>query len=237
VAVPVAAFALSLHSWRSVWTFWRVNAGAMRASAEVAVGVGLAAAAVGAGVWYLWSVARWRRGVRWAVVLPLLVCGLVPGVLVGSGVGHAWNVIDARFVTDTAVILMLGHAARFGFLAALMGVWLGAGESDQEREQRRLDAGDGVRGWWGAAARGRAGALALLGVIAGLLSLHEVESSVMLTPASSAGGGIGWRMLQNLHFLRLEDLSAGVIWLVGLGLGLWLVVVAAGGFWRARKGA
>jgi ABC-type Fe3+ transport system permease subunit len=240
VAAPVALFAWSLHSWRSVRVFWRVNAGAMRASAGVALGVGLAAVVIGAGVWYLWTVARWRGAVRWGVVLPLLVCGLVPGVLVGSGVAHAWNLIDswmdARFVTDTSLIVVLGHVARFGFLAALVGVWLGAQESDQEREQRRMDAGDGVRGWWGVLARWRVGVLAVLGVVAGLLSLHEVESSVMLMPASSAGGGIGWRMLQNLHFLRMEDLSAGVLWLAGMGLAVWLLVVAAVGLARARAG-
>ena len=54
------------------------------------------------------------------------------------------------------------------------------------------------------------------GVAMGLLSLYEIESSVIVQPPGVEN--LSRRLLSLLHFSRDEQLSAAAVWLVGMGL-------------------
>ena len=84
------------------------------------------------------------------------------------------------------------------------------------REARVLDGGGGMLAWWMSSLPGNAGAVLGLCAAGGALSLHELESSVMLqSPGvlSLAQTVLGW-----LHYARYEELSAGGTTIIGIAL-------------------
>ncbi len=218
--LPVALQAWSVSGMRAIGEFVRVNAGALMQSGEVAFGVALVCAVVTLGSWLG---AREGGAVRrltrvWLTVW--LVCGLMPGVLVGVAVNRAWAMGPA-VVRDGAAITVLAHMARFGFVAALAGWWLARREAKGTRE---LAASDGVRtvlGIWTALVRPVAGVVALAGVACGVLSVHEIEATVMVQPPGSES--LARVMLQNLHYARDDALGAGVVCVAGVVVGAWVV--------------
>ena len=148
----------------------------------------------------------------------MLVSGLMPGVLVGIATAHAWARPGLAWVGDSPLVVILGHIARFGLIAVAAGWWLAATESRVLRDLRELDAGGSVIGWFRAAMVPQWGAIGAAGLAAGLLSFHEIELAVMVQPPSTSGGSFAWLMLQWLHFSRMDDLAAGVLWVVGVGV-------------------
>jgi ABC-type Fe3+ transport system permease subunit len=230
VAVPCVLFATSIGEAQAVRTFWRVTAGAIVASLWVAGGVMLVGVLVAGATWFWRSAAGRRRSPVFLVVLGgFLLAGLLPGVLVGSSLIHAYREFGAtRAVADTSWAVVLGHVARFGFLAVLAGVGLAAAEPREVRELRRIEAGDSFGGWARVSLLPNLHLLLACGLCLGLLSFQEIEASVLLQPPSTAGGSFAQKMLQNLHFARMQDLSVGVLLVTSAGLlvcaGLLLLV-------------
>jgi hypothetical protein len=132
-------------------------------------------------------------------------------------------------------VVVLGHLARFGFVAVLAGWWLARTEGRELREMRVMDGG-GARGWVEAGLWPRAGLVAGVGVACGLLSFHEIEATVMLQPPTSMGGGFAWKVLQALHFAREEDLVPAMLIVMVVGLGLALGVVGLMGIGLKERG-
>jgi len=162
-----------------------------------------------------------------------LITGIIPGVLVGSAVAAAANMTDyTSTLADSAWIVVLGHTARFAFVPALVGVWLAAIEPPQERELRALDGALGFTGWTLACLPVQAGALIAAGLAAAALSLHEIESAVVLQPTGSPS--LAQLLLNDLHQLRMQDLSAAGVVLVSGGLII-AGIAAAGMWWTARQ--
>ncbi|MCC6426219.1 MAG: hypothetical protein IT435_05310 [Phycisphaerales bacterium] len=240
---PLVLFAWSIREVTSLAVFWRVNADAASWSVLVAVMVGVVGAVVCVGCWVVGSAGmgggRGRGVLRW-VVMSLGIAGLAPGVIVGTMVNRAWiggwGWEQTRWVGDSYWIVVLAHAARFCWVPAIMGCWVAGLEPVERRMQRMVDGGGGVRVWWWACAQGGipvwvVGPIA--GVITGLMSLHEIESTVMVSPPGV--DSLARRILQFLHYARMEDLSAAGVWLIGGGL-----VVAGGvavaGWLMGRRG-
>ncbi|MBL8963146.1 MAG: hypothetical protein KF787_11475 [Phycisphaeraceae bacterium] len=215
---PVALFAWSLNRWGSLATFWIVNADAVGWSAAVWVTTGAIGAATCAAVWMLGSSGRGAWFTR-VVVASLVAIGLSPGVVVGALVNQAWSSREwTRPIADSFAIVTLAHLARFAWVPALIGCLLAGAEPEERRRQRRLDGATGWRGWWLACGAPGAGMIVSAGVLTGLLSMHEIESTVMVQPPGI--DSLSRRILQFLHFSRMEDLSAAGVWLVGGGLVL-----------------
>lgn len=217
VLAPAAFFVGSIRQAGSIPRFWRANGEAIRTSTAVAL------AAAGVGV--LIAICAWQtfaRGGRAArvaaVCLGVLLAGaLLPGILVGSATAAAWNMFDAtRTLADSEAVVVLGHVARFGAFAALAGWWLAATEPAEQRALRRLDGADTPTGWAAAALPGGLAPLLGTGAAIAALSFHEIEAAVMLQPPGSES--FARVMLQNLHFARMEDLSAGAVLVIGAGL-------------------
>lgn len=183
---------------------------------------------------------------RWACRFILLCLGvwlvgaLVPGVMVGA----AWRTLSTALASgqllgtlghpladllDGPFGLIFAHLTRFGALGALLGFALALMEERDLRETRLLlnhGPTDAVRAWW------RASVLrhwpALVGVMAAsaALSLHEIESAVIMTPAGTVS--IAGRMLEHLHYNAEHRLMASglvvtacsLVFSVGASLGL-----------------
>lgn len=212
--VPIAAFALSLASWSSVELFVRLNQETIVASAAVAAIVGGLGALVG--VVFAWSASvRSRLAVTALVILSAgAVC---PGVLVGQATAQAWRVVGLDQDWWAWPALVCAHAARFLAIAALVGWWWGARESREVGDQRRLD---GARDLWSWVATTGGGAPLLAGLAGGVcaaLSLHEIESSIILQPIGVQS--LPRVLLAALHFARTEELASGVLVMVSLGAG------------------
>lgn len=227
--VPVLLFILSLRSGQTLVTFWRVTWKPIVSSGTISGIVALVASGLAAAFWIGLAGGPTSRRITRAALVLFLIAGLSPGVLIGSATAHAWG--SAAWlapVADSAAVIVLGHIARFGFIAALAGLWLSRTEPQHLRDLRRLDAGDSWRGWILGAMPGQSGILIGTGLAIGLLSFHEIEATIMLQPAGSAGGGFAWRLLQELHYFRTQELAAAMIYVIGggvlLGTGIvWLL--------------
>jgi len=113
-----------------------------------------------------------------------------------------------------------------------------AGREPGELVSQRWSLGGGLGdfggfgGWW--QAHGRTGLAACVGagVLCGLLAVHEIEASVMITRAGVST--LSQTLLADLHYARLERLSAALLNLMGIAL----VVAVVGGrmlAWGTRK--
>jgi ABC-type Fe3+ transport system permease subunit len=227
--IPLVLFAWSIREGRTLIDFWRINADAVEWSLLVAGLCGLLAALLAASVWMLLCERRGRLPLRIGIAI-LAASGLAPGVIVGAIVNEAWNLWTwQQAIADSVGILVLAHFARFAWVGALAGAMLAALEPRERREQRSVDGDQSLLGWWLVSGRPACGALVGTGIVVGLLSLHEIESTVMVQPPGI--DGLSRRILQFLHFSRMEDLSAAGVWLVGGGVCLSLLAGWLGGRW------
>lgn len=218
VAGPIMLCGLSLRGWSSVRTFWQAQVTGLSSSVLTSAAVGAAGAALALAVWaVLAGGARRARQVTRACVLCLLAAGLVPGVLIGSATAEAWNRFDTTAaLADSSAIMVIGLLARYGFVGALLGWWLHRTDPADERDLRRLDGADTAGGWARVVLPHQGPVLVGGAVVLGVLAFHEIEAAVFIAPPGS--GRFAQRMLELLHFARMEDLGAGVVTVVGGGL-------------------
>jgi ABC-type Fe3+ transport system permease subunit len=242
VLVPWALFAWALRSWASVGEFWSSLGPAVVQSGSVGVAVG----AVSAGVCLLtWAWAgmgglagRWRAvGLAGAALLVGATLG--PGVLVGAAVrGVLTTWLDPLGLADTPWALVIAHSARFAGLGVLVGLVLAQLETREDRARRALDGADGLNGWARVCLRPAWGVLGGVCLAGAALSIHEIEASVQVQPPGSIS--LARSLLDTLHYLRDEQLSAAAVNLVGIGVVValaagWLVAGAARTGTRARE--
>ncbi|MFN7020514.1 MAG: hypothetical protein ACK4WH_04195 [Phycisphaerales bacterium] len=226
---PLALFVWSLRSWSSVGRFWSQSGAGLTRSAEVAALVGVVVSMFALATWACVADGRaWARRAAAFALLVMLFCGLAPGVLVGLACAQSWGTVG--WVRESAAVIVLAHAARFGFVGVLAGWWLARAETREERWNRELDAGRSAAGWWRARVMGGGGVSAAgAGVCAGALSLHEIEATVMVAPPGRQN--LAQQVLDMLHYARDEQLSAAAVNLLGIG-----AVVAAVGVGMLRRG-
>jgi ABC-type Fe3+ transport system permease subunit len=254
VIIPLALFAVSLSvvntdhgialaldQWKAIPRFFKVAGDSITGSLWVCAAVGGISLIITTAVWQSLScVARQSlAGSRPTLILfttrAFLIAGLLPGVLTGAAVSAAANMTDAtRDLADSPWILVIGHTARFAFVPALIGCWLAAIEPRQERELRALDGALNFTGWAMASLPIQAGALIAAALATAALSLHEIEAAVVLQPPGTPS--LAQVMLAYLHQLRMGDLSAAGVVLVGGGL-IVAIIAALGVRWTARQGA
>jgi ABC-type spermidine/putrescine transport system permease subunit II len=133
---------------------------------------------------------------------------------------------------DSAMIVVLGHTARFGFVPVLIGAFLARSERPDERDSRRLDGAEGLRGWSLACLPGGAGTVAAAGLAAGVLAFHEIESAVILQPAGL--DSFPRQMLAFLHFFRRQELCCGALLTIGVGVAGGVLAVVCDGLAGVR---
>jgi ABC-type spermidine/putrescine transport system permease subunit II len=155
---------------------------------------------------------RTERTSRLATLLSgaWIVGGALPGVLVGSLVGRAWNTSPRLDLISQGIpIVVFAHLARVGFLAILLGRWLAWTEPAETRDQCLLDGAHRGLGWFHASVRPRLFIALAGGVCAGALSLHEIEATNMVVPPGVPL--LARKILSDLHFLRTQEMASGVL--------------------------
>lgn len=245
--IPLGLFVWGVQSFRHITAFFVESGSILLRSVAYA---GIVALGVGGIMILSWSLTgllptaaapaartRWVRRVLIVCLGAWLVGMLVPGVMVGA----AWRSFSTLLASgqligslgepiadllDGPLGLILAHLTRFGALGAFLGFALAQMEERDLRETRLLmnhRGGEALRAWW------RASVLrhwpALIGVMAAAaaLSLHEIESAVIMAPAGTVS--IAGRMLEHLHYNAEHRLMASG--LVVTGCSLVLAVVAS----------
>lgn len=224
--VPLALFAIHLATHRgedAFRSFLRAASPGIVASLRVALAVGAAGAILSVGAYLAASSTRAHRRFVRVLLAVLLAAGLAPGILVGVALFHACDALPfTRPLVATPALLVLGHLARFAFLPVLIGLALAHAEPRDLAELRTLDAPRSLADWWRAALAPHAWAFAASGVLVALLSLYEIESSIVLVPPGPAS--LPQTLLNYLHYARVDELCAGSTILVSAGLALALAV-------------
>lgn len=236
VIAPGLLFAAHIRHWSPVGEsalvkFWRFNSSAVVTSGLVAAAVGTLVAAVALATFSIRS-AR-ARGIQARVascsLVVFLAGAIIPGILLGNATLGFWNApFLPRAAGDSLWPVVLAHTARFGFLGALAGWWLGSLETPDERGARLMLAGDSLRAWAALCLRPHIGVVVGIALAGAALSLHEIESTVILQPPGPTS--LAQYMLDKLHYNRNEDLCAAGVNLFAVGLA----VALASGFLIAR---
>ncbi len=252
VVVPMAIMAVTLREARSLWRFWIDTSPALGASLSVSAMVGAVLVLLCVATFYGLSAAGRGgvdggggrsaiRAVVWVMLGVMLAGALVPGVLIGSawaGLATALRGLDQDVglrgvlagASDGPMILIAAHVARFGVVGVLAGIALWRSEEQSLRQARVLMAGDGLRafGVLVLATPTRLAVLAGVAIVGAALSLHEIESAIMVQPPGRAS--LARQLLEQLHYLQDERTSASIINLGALGL-----LMAAGVAWCAAR--
>jgi ABC-type spermidine/putrescine transport system permease subunit II len=225
VIAPGVLFAWHIRHWapveaNSLVNFWRQNTGAVAFSSEIAGVVAGLVGVIAMAVYVLRSASgAGARRVAGVSLWMLLATGLVPGVLVGSATLAFWNApFVAREAGDSMWPTVLAHTARFGFLGPLAGWWLASLETSDERGARLMLGGESLRAWVVLCLRPRWGVVAGVALAAGALSLHEIESTVIVQPPGPTS--LAQYVLDKLHYNRNEELCAASVNLFAVGIVL-----------------
>lgn len=223
VVVPMLVLAVSIDDWRAMGLFWSERGDAIGHSVLIGGVVGVIGAVFAMMIAAM--LGHWVRWVRMVGVIGVFACAagaLVPGVLVGASVaGSGW--------VSGGMGELIGLLARVLVVGAVVGAVV-AGRESGELLSQRWTLGGGLGDWW--RAHGRTGGMACVGagVLCGLLAVHEIEASVMITRAGVSTLSQG--LLADLHYARLERLSAALLNLMIVAL----VVSCVGGVLTMRKG-
>lgn len=237
--LPVVISALSVRNWAGVRTFARILTPALGDATLIALGVGLAGAALAlATMRAAGSASPIVRAIVAVVLAIMLAAFFVPGTLMGQAwylvvllLQRAWPDIDAG--GGGVAIVLACHLARFGALALLAGVFLASMEDPVARQLRRVDGAEGLWAWWWACARPALPTLVGVGLALACLSLHEVEATIVLQPPGTQS--LAQTMLAQLHFARMDELASGTLLVVGSGMVLALLAGPVAWWWGAGR--
>lgn len=114
----------------------------------VAMICGALASMIAAGLAWMWQDRRaWVRSAAHAQAVGWMIAAAVPGTMIGSSLTVAYNRgWLADWVYLTPAVLVIGHLARFGFLAALLGRWIAQQEPRALVEMRAMDGAERLGG-------------------------------------------------------------------------------------------
>lgn len=229
VVVPTSLLVFSMRDSDSLTRFWRLSGdgvvhglGVAAGTAAAVLGISIASGVV------LGAKGRIAR-VGSAFVRAMLILGLAPGVLVGTGLVAGWNRLDpSGTMTSGWWIEVMAHVARFGWIGAIAGCAMVRLEHPNLRDLRRADGADTLRGFVRTGLALNLPLLAAAGLAAGMLSFTEIEVAVVVQPPGP--GNLSRQILNYLHFARMEEMSAAAAWIVGPGILLtgvigWLLMV------------
>lgn len=223
VLAPIGLFAWSIHSARSLTLFWTLSGRALENSLEIAALTSAAGVAAAVGLWAGWASGGWRAWISSAALSALVFAGLMPGVLVGSAVNRAFAGVPA--VSSSLLVVVLAHTARFGFLPCLVAAWAAASEPREMADLRATEGRLDLPGFLRACVSPRGRTLVATGAAVAALSLHEIEAAIQVHPPGMEL--LARKILDHLHFSRMEDMAAAVVWVVGGAVVLGLVAAGA----------
>lgn len=212
--VPMISMLVTIDDLRSIPEFWNLQADAILDSGILAMFTGLAT--LGIAVLVAFTLGHPSRSIRklGAVsVFTLIVLGLLPGVLIGAAIARSQLPFIAGSTWNGA---LLASVIRSGFLGAIIGALCALAESPDRQAVRWQIAGSSMVGWCKAVLPSIITPILGSALIGSLYALYEIEASVMVRPPGM--DNLPQQLLSDLHYARLEQLSAAGINLLGIGL-------------------
>lgn len=224
------------RSWNE---FISLYGGDMGTTVFLAMTSAIAGALIALGMLVIWQdERRWIRGVGHAMALLWLLMALVPGTWVGVALEAAYNipvqatesiqnggpaVVQGRVESESTwlervylspVIVILGHLARFGFVAVVISRWMALRESHALRDRRRMDGDQSLIGRL-IADRPRYVAVAVSTLaIVFVLSLSEIAVTAQVNPPSRRPP-ISLAVLNAMHYQRPYTVMMASLALMG----------------------
>jgi ABC-type Fe3+ transport system permease subunit len=223
IGVPLIMFAAMIKDRGLILSFWSTSGRAVVHSLLIGAVVGALGSCVCVSVAAVRSLGSERTRQLLRVGLVLSLFGMfVPGILVGQAylglLSSGWL---ARLLVRSDLWIILAHLTRFGAVAWVAGWMLARQETLEERGVRILTCGTSFRGWCALRLVPAVPVVIGVGVALAALSLHEIESTVLLGRPGS--GILAQRMLDLLHYANDEQLSAAGINVLGVSLLVALV--------------
>ncbi len=213
VLVPLLAMLLTLADTRSVLVFWERHASAVAETSLTAILVALASLLIALSFAFAsTSPLPIHRRIARTALTGLCILGLMPGVLVGASIAR--NGIIGFDLPNLAPFW--ASLTRYAFIAAIVGVLCASSESPDRRSARIQIAGPSLRAWAIATLPGFLLPLLACVPVVFLLAMFEIESAVLVTPPGI--DSLPQQLLSDLHYTRLEQLSAAGVNLLTLGV-------------------
>ncbi len=214
VVLPIVVLALSIDDWRALLLFWSERREALVHSMSIGFFVGLIALMVALlTAFALGHSSRVFRGLGVGLVFVSTASALLPGILVGA--------FFVQMLPSSGASEVLGLLTRTLVVATVVGAISAAREPGELLSVRWSMGATGLRAWWVAQGSVVMGPCLGAGILCALLAIHEVETSVMMTQAGVST--LSQSLLADLHYARLERLSAALLNIMGLAMVLSLV--------------
>jgi DNA-binding beta-propeller fold protein YncE/ABC-type spermidine/putrescine transport system permease subunit II len=220
VAVPIVVLQGGLGSWSEIARFFDFYGDGLAHTLALALVSGGLGVLVAVGLAAQWS--DHRPAVRAAAhvqAVGWLVLALVPGTIVGVALEAAYNRPWIEAVYQSDAVLVLGHLARFGFIAALLGRWCAAREPTMMRDLRRLDGATTLGGYCRAAQPRLLAIGAASLAIVFVLAMSEVPVTARIHPPGSDPLAVS--LLNAMHYQRPTTV------IVAVGVLLFVALLAA----------
>lgn len=234
VAMPMALLAWHLHDWAAIPRFIHVHQDALTGSASVAAATGIVSGVIACLFWWIapraWRTDAWSRravavaGAAWSAAT------LAPGIMIGAGFAHLARLEALDPLADSILPSVAAHVVRYASPCILAAMLMLRAESRAAADAVRLDGADSIRGFVATRLRAGAGPLLACMLLTASLSLHDIDTSILVQPPGAAM--LPQHMLGYLHYWKTEELSAGSLLLMAASL---VATVAAA--WLLRGAA
>jgi len=257
VIVPLSFFARNVihneHGRRIANEFFSLYTDSVINTLALALVSGIAAAVIVIGLTAAWQdQRRWVRMIANVMAISWLIAALMPGMIIGIAIKTAYDrsfFLDALYiqlvhppdnrgmlqdlVNSQPTILVLGHLASFGFIAALLARWAAAREPRQLVDLRRFDGAQTLRGMiessWPRLLAAGVAALAVTFVLA----LGEIPVTAMVNPPTRAGHGpLALTLLNDMHYQRPQTVMIAAL---GMILAAMLASLLVAGAWLTLR--
>lgn len=211
--LPLVAMLVTLDDFKSLIQFWHIESGAMRDSGLIALMTGVFTMGIALLVAIILGNPSVRvRRVGAMSVFVLCVLGLIPGVLIGAAIAR----FPAPWLMQGWFGAVFASCIRAAFLGAIIGALAAASETQERQSSRWQMAGGALNGWFYAVFPSIRSVIIGSGIVGGVYALYEIEASVMVRPPGMSN--LPQQLLSDLHYARLEQLSAAGVNLLVIGL-------------------
>jgi DNA-binding beta-propeller fold protein YncE/ABC-type Fe3+ transport system permease subunit len=234
---PVALMVRALGSWsaaqRGLGDSGAIDAivGSLAVAGLAGTGVALLCFSLILG----WSDRRcWVRRLTTIHAILWLMAGLLPGTIIAMALGAAYNRAWSAWVYGSGLIVVFAHIARYGLIATLLARFAAAREPATLRRLREIDGATTLMGRVRSNGPWLIGPVAAAGILAAVLSVGEVATTVALTPPGSSL--LGEVLLNQLHYAREDVVLATCMLLFVIVLVVSLVLGGGYRAWRRWAG-
>ncbi|MCK4871657.1 MAG: hypothetical protein KAS72_02920 [Phycisphaerales bacterium] len=176
------------------------------------------------------SRSRWVRRLTTAQAAFWLTTSLVPGTIAAMALGTAYNRDWTAWVYGSTLIVVLAHVARFSLVSVLLARFAAARQPKLLRDMRELDGATTLTGWLRSSGPWLVGPAAAAGLLAGVLSMGEVATTVALAPPGASL--VGAVLLNQLHYAHDEVVLVSCLLLFVTGFVVMLVLAGGHRAWR-----